>query len=215
MSIISLHKKYTVLFMEVLKDVMQNNWSIGQTQKLFSYALQAQEEKKGLMWAFIKLSEESGRSVNSIRNYYYSQLKMFELVPKLAEDLGITIANSNRTQFELFKNTEIDELVKSILIGKANGKSVRATIAHLSDGDSKLGLRLQNKYRSMITHHKSKVNVLMQEMATEGIIFYNPYTKSVVTEATPDNHKKLADYIGSLNETEVDNFFLLMQKLFA
>ena len=194
---------------------MQNNWSISQTQKLFGYAYTATEENKGLMWAFLKMAEESGRSVNSVRNYYYSQLKMFELVPKLAEDLHIKLVNSQRGQFELFSDDEIKSLVEKILIGKANGISVRATIAELSGGDNKLGLRLQNKYRSMITHHRSKVVAIMNRLATEGIIFYNPYTKSLITEPDGDNHKKLTDYIASLDENEVDNFFSLMRKLFA
>jgi len=196
---------------------MENNWSIEQTKKLFGYAYAAGESGKGLMWAFLKTAEESGRSVNSVRNYYYSQLKMFELVPKLAEDLGIRLKPVSRGQFELFKSDEIHDLLERILTGKANGFSVRATIAQLSGGDGKRALRLQNKYRSMITHHKPKVTAVMNGLAAKGTPYFNPYTKSVVTDAADaaDNYKKLSDYITSLDESEVDNFFSLMKKLFA
>jgi len=194
---------------------MQNNWTINQTQSLFAHAHEAMTKGRGLMWAFMKASKETGRSVNSVRNYYYSQLKMFELVPKLADDLNITLVKSGREQFELFDSSEITDLVKKILVGKANGSSVRATIAVLAKGDGKLALRLQNKYRSMVAHHKTKVVAIMKELADSGTVFFNPYTKTLVTEAAPDNHKKLADYIGGLNETEVDSFFSLMKKLFA
>ncbi|MCL2797002.1 MAG: hypothetical protein FWD58_02985 [Firmicutes bacterium] len=195
---------------------MENNWSIEQTKKLFAYAYTAAQNGRGLMWAFVKTAEESGRSVNSVRNYYYSQLKMFELVPKLAEDLGIKIVTSQRGQFELFGGDEIRELLERILVGKANGVSVRATIGKISKGDAKLALRLQNKYRSMVMHHRGKVTALMNELGKRGIIYYNPYSKSVVTEPeSGDNYKKLNDYISSLDQTEVANFFQLMKKLFA
>jgi len=194
---------------------MQNNWSIAQTQKLFSLAFIASEKGRGLNWAFNKMSNDCGRSINSVRNYYYSQLKMFQLVPSLASDLNIKLVNSNREQFELFDEQEITSLVKKILVAKANGQSVRATIANLSNGDTKLALRLQNKYRSMVTHHKSKVQAIMGEMASSGTVFYNPYTKLLVTEEPQNNHKKLAEYIGTLNNDEVDNFLNIMQKLFA
>ncbi|MCL2061420.1 MAG: hypothetical protein FWH03_02205 [Firmicutes bacterium] len=196
---------------------MENNWNIEQTKKLFGYAHEAAKLGKGLMWAFLKTSGESGRSVNSVRNYYYSQLKMFELVPKLAQDLGITLVTKERGQFELFKTEEICDLIEKILIGKASGVSVRATIAHLSGGDQKQALRLQNKYRSMITHHKSRVNNVMNNLAQQNIPYFNPYSKTVVTDGASqdDNYKKLTDYIASLDESEVDNFFTLMRKLFA
>jgi len=195
---------------------MENNWSIEQTKKLFAYAYSAAATGKGLMWAFVKTAEESGRSVNSVRNYYYSQLKMFELVPKLAEDLGIKTVTSQRGQFELFDKDEIRQLLEQILVGKANGVSVRATIAKLSKGDAKLALRLQNKYRSMVMHHKDKLFGLMNELGKCGTVYYNPYTKSVVTEPDGgDNYKKLNDYIASLDQGEVAHFFTLMKKLFA
>ena len=194
---------------------MQSNWTIDQTKKLFSLVYEANEQQKGLMWAFSRAAVDTGRSVNSVRNYYYAQLKMFELVPKLADDLGIRIVNSNREQFELFNGSEIENLVKSILKAKAEGVSVRATITRLSKGDAKLALRLQNKYRAMIKHHRHKVGVMMQEMTKAGEVYFNPYSKKVVSEDNPDNHKKLADYVSGLDEREVENVLNVLQKLFA
>ena len=195
---------------------MENNWSIEQTKKLFGYAMSAAESGRGLMWAFLKTAEESGRSVNSVRNYYYSQLKMFELVPSLATDLGIKIITSRRGQFELFEKDEIRALVERILTGKANGVSVRSTIAELSKGEPKRALRLQNKYRSMVMHHRTTVNEVMSDLEQRGIKYYNPYTKSVETgQNTQDNHKRLTEYIASLDRSEVANFLSLMKKLFA
>ena len=193
---------------------MENNWSIEQTKNLFAYVKAAADGGKGLVWAFSKMSDETGKSVNSVRNYYYSQLKMFELVPSLARDLDITLINSKRSQFETFSGEEIKTLLETILTAKADGKSVRATIAEMANGDDKKALRLQNKYRSMITHHRDKVTAVMNELGAKGTVYYNPYTKSVVRAGeNVDNHQKLVEYISSLSETEIDNFFVLMKSV--
>jgi len=195
---------------------MENNWSIEQTKRLFAYAYEAAESGRGLSWAFMKTAEEARRSVNSVRNYYYSQLKMFELVPSLAEDLGIQLKGAQRDRFELFNENEIVNLVEEILIAKGRGISVRATISKLSCGDSKLGLRLQNKYRSMVSNHRDRVTKIMNDLNARGIVYFNPYTKLLVTEREDgDNHKKLTEYIASLGADEVENVFAVMKKLFA
>jgi len=182
---------------------------------LFALALQANDNGKGLNWAFAKTADECNRSVNSVRNYYYAQTKMFELVPALANDLGITLINSNRGDFTLFSATEIDNLIKTVLKNKACGISVRSTIAQLSNGDTKLALRLQNKFRSMVANHKKRVMAIMQELQVANQLYYNPYSKKISTECEIDNHKKLVDFVANLDETEAEKFLDLMQKVFA
>ena len=173
---------------------MENNWTIEQTKTLFSLAREAKEKERGLVWAFSAMSDKTGRSVNSVRNYYYSQLKMFELVPSLAKDLGIELVDSSRERFELFEADEIDELLESVLSGKARGVSVRQVIADMSGGDGKKALRLQNKYRSMILHHREKVNEVMRRIGASGKDYYNPYLKETVAAGSEtDNFKKLND----------------------
>ena len=195
---------------------MENNWTIEQTKVLFNLARKAREDGKGLAFAFTEVGEKVGRSVNSVRNYYYSQLKMFELVPGLAADLGITVTDSPRQRFETFAADEIDELLENVLAGKANGKSVRKVIAEMSAGDAKKALRLQNKYRSMILHHRDKVNETMRKLNSEGKNYYNPYLKETVIAGTEtDNYARLGEYISSLDEQEVGEFLSMMRKFFA
>ncbi|MCI8596198.1 MAG: hypothetical protein HFE35_05225 [Clostridia bacterium] len=195
---------------------MENNWTIEQTKTLFSLAREAKEKERGLVWAFSAMSDKTGRSVNSVRNYYYSQLKMFELVPSLAKDLGIELVDSSRERFELFEADEIDELLENVLSGKARGVSVRQVIADMSGGDGKKALRLQNKYRSMILHHREKVNEVMRRIGASGKDYYNPYLKETVAAGSEtDNYKKLNDYIASLDEAEVGEFLQIMKKFFA
>lgn len=195
---------------------MENNWTIAQTKTLFSLAREAKEKGRGLSYAFAAMSEKTGRSLNSVRNYYYSQLKMFELVPSLATDLGIQLLDTPRERFELFGADEIDELLTKVLVGKANGVSVRKTIAAMAHNDPKKALRLQNKYRSLVLHHRDKVTDVMHRLAAEEKSYYNPYRKEVVLPGEDtDNYKKLNDYVSSLDESEVGEFLSIMKKFFA
>lgn len=193
---------------------MENNWTIEQTKQLFKKAGEAREKGKGLSCAFAEMSKLTGRSVNSVRNYYYSQLKMFELVPKLATDLGIKVPALERERFELFDAREIENLIERVLCGKAQGNSVRKTIADMADGNAKYALRLQNKYRSMVLHHRDKVTEIMRRLSSSGVDYYNPYIKeTVVAGSEPDNYRKLNDYISSLDEAEVGEFLNLLRRL--
>ena len=195
---------------------MENNWTIEQTKTLFALAKQAKDDGRGLISAFSEMSKQTNRSVNSVRNYYYSQLKTFELVPTLAADLGITVTGADRERFELFGREEIDELIERVLANKAKGISVRKTIAEMAEGDPKKALRLQNKYRSMILHHREKVNEIMRRIGSRGENYFNPYMKeTIVAGSEHDNYKRLSDYIASLDEAEVGEFLQIMKKFFA
>ena len=190
-----------------------DNWTIAQTKELFELVRQANAGGKGLNWAFDKMSQKCSRSSNSVRNYYYSQLKMFQLLPSLASDLKIRLPEVKRDSFELFEQSEIRELVESILIGKAEGKSVRATIAELSCGDTKKALRLQNKYRSMLTHHRPYMEEVMRSLKERKIQYYDPYRRALGGDGSDDNIRKLTEYISKLDEQEAGSFLKLIRKL--
>lgn len=192
---------------------MNNGWSISETKQLFNLVYKTAQSGKGLSAAFSEMAEVCGKSVNSIRNYYYSQLKLFEMVPAFADELGIKTLNVKRETFTLFSKDEINKLLENVLIGKAKGQSVRAIIADLALGDKKLALRLQNKYRSMIAHHRERVEGVMKKLGEQGTVYYNPYLKRTVTDIEEDdNVKRLADYISSLDKEQMVD---VVKKLFV
>ncbi len=194
---------------------MENSWTIEQTKRLFTLAKQSINSGKGLATVFSTMASETNRSCNSVRNYYYSQLKMFELVPQIANDLGISVVKGGRGEFELFTQDEINDLIKRVLIGKANGKSVRKVILELADFNPKKALRLQNKYRSMIAHHKQQVMSVMRLLANENAPYYNPYLKRVTVGEPTSSFEKLTDYVSALTEEEAGEFLSVLKKLFA
>lgn len=191
---------------------MENNWTIQQTKELFDLAKDAYSQGKGLKSAFCLMSEKSGKSINSVRNYYYSQLKMFELVPSLAQSIGIVTVREKRAAFCTFRQDEVRRLVKRILADKGKGISVRASIAAMSDSP-KAALRLQNKFRSVVARHKPLVTEIMNELGNEGQPYFNPYTKSVGDETSAKGIDKLNEYISKLDEKEVNGFISLLSKL--
>ncbi len=191
---------------------MNNNtnkvWTIEQTKSLFALCDSHRDAGKSLSSAFAVVAAKTGRSVNSVRNYYYGQAKTFELVPEIAKRLGIKPTSIKRESFVPFDASEVDALVESILIGKARGKSVRATIAELSGGDARKALRLQNKYRSVLRSHRDDVERIMRDLDARGVAYVDPYGR----EET-DNFDRLTRYIAALDDNKVGKFLSIMEKL--
>ena len=56
-----------------------------------------------------------------------------------------------------FTEEETEEMLKKVLTEKSKGMSVRRAIRNLSDGDEKLMLRMQNKYRNLLKKQPERV----------------------------------------------------------
>lgn len=183
-----------------------SNWTIEQTKRLFSLCDKAKKSGGSLGEAFSVVANESGRSINSVRNYYYSQTKIFELVPDVASKLGIKLASVKREAFVPFKADEVKSLVEHILVKKGEGVSVRAAIAELAP-DAKTALRYQNKYRSYLRSHRTEVEGIMSELDSRGVKYFDPYKKSGA-----DNFERLTRYLAALDQKSVGKFLSLIEK---
>ena len=190
---------------------LMNNtdWTVEQTVELFNRCATARENGESLTGAFEYMAKKTARSVNSVRNYYYGQAKTFELVPEAAKRLGIKSAAVRRDGFVPFEDGEVKTLVERVLTAKANGKSVRAAIYEMAGGDSKLALRYQNKYRSVLRSHRDLVETVMKELNYRGVEFWNPYG----AQKKADNFARLTEYIAALDERRVGKFLSLIEKL--
>ncbi|MCH5156033.1 MAG: hypothetical protein J1F69_05435 [Clostridiales bacterium] len=187
---------------------MNNNiWTVEQTKELFLRCNEARKTGKSLSAAFRDIANRTGRSVNSVRNYYYGQTKTFELVPEIAVKLGIKVGDTARDRFVPFSQAETDELIRNVLIAKGRGISVRKAILELSGGDSKKALRLQNKYRSCLRSHRDRVESIVDELKEKHMPYVNPYGDGT------DNFSRLTEYIASLDERGAHKFLSLIEKL--
>jgi len=192
---------------------MSNNWSITETKELFDTVQASVDKGEGLSKAFATIAKQHNRSINSVRNYYYSQCKLFVMLPKIAEELGIQTIESKRDKFDTFSQEEIKELVVHILTRRTTGVSVRAILNQLSNNDTVLALRYMNKYRSMLSTHKSTMQQYMQELREQNIPYFNPYTNTIVTTDESDSRTKLASFLSKLEESELDKFIDIINKI--
>lgn len=191
---------------------MENTWNVENTRKLFDLVYAAGEHGESLAKVFESLAKQFNVSAGSVRNYYYSQAKLFKMMPALAKEMGIRTIESRAKPFVTFEEDEARKLVEKAIIGKSNGISVRATIAEMSCGDEKLALRYQNKYRSILAHHKNLVSDIMNKLSEKGVRYYNPYTRVVVSEKSGGSLISVLEKIDRLSGAEKE---MLLRKMLS
>ena len=189
---------------------MENIWNLDNIKKLFMRAKDAERDGKSLASVFEKLAGEMNCSMGSVRNYYYSQAKLFKMMPSLAREMGVETACTRAKPFVVFGPEEAENILINALVNKAAGKSVRATLNELAGGDEKTALRYQNKYRSLLLHHKKTVHEVMDSLKKKGISFYNPYTRAIVN---PGEETDIAGVLEKVEKLTGEEKELLLRKI--
>ncbi len=136
----------------------RNGWTETEKNMLMEAVQQADQQGSSLRSVFSDTGERLGRKPNSVRNYYYLQLRN-------REGRG----QQRAAPFVLFTENEVHDLVKEILLGKSRGRSVRSCVTELSQGDKTVMLRLQNKYRSVLKKRPDLIRSIVEELEGEGV----------------------------------------------
>lgn len=144
--------------MEQTMHTVHNGWSQEEADLLRKEVREASETGAPLRAVFERMGEELGRKPNSVRNYYYMQLR------DQTGDVGCKRA----APFETFTDEEIHHLLRHVLAAKGQGKSVRASVMDLSHGDKTLMLRYQNKYRALLHKRPDLIAEICQELKDAG-----------------------------------------------
>ena len=76
------------------------------------------------------------------------------------EAITITASIIDGTQ----NSIKTDELIRKILLEKQRGCSVRRAIVNLANGDEKLMLRMQNKYRNLLKKQPERIARIAQDL---------------------------------------------------
>ena len=113
----------------VMKTGRRAGWSETENRLLWETADAAQQQGLPLKGVFEQIARETGRRPNSIRNYYYAQVR----------DRGDT---THTARFVPFTQDQVDWLIRQVLIARAAGQSVRSCLQKLSGGDHSLMLRV-------------------------------------------------------------------------
>ena len=132
-------------------------WSENENRLLWETADEAQQQGLPLKAVFEQIAKQTGRRPNSIRNYYYAQVRS-------RED-----GQAPAARFVPFTQPEVDWLMEQVLIARSEGQSVRSCLQKLSGGDHSLMLRYQNKYRAVIKTRPDYVRALVDRLNSEGI----------------------------------------------
>lgn len=132
-----------------------------ETTQLISDVSNAKKKGVPLTHVFEDFAEMTSRSKGSVRNYYYLLLKSdSDLVKK--NQLSAKTAKG-------FTREDERVLLEQILSGVKSGKSVRRTIIDLSNGDDKLALRMQNKYRNLVNSSPKFVKEVSEQIRLKRI----------------------------------------------
>ncbi len=119
--------------------------------------------------AFNDFALKKGKSAGTVRNMYYALAKKSREDQDFREDfLGGKAISVGK--IEKFSIEEEKELVKKVLDKRSAGLSVRRAIIDLANGNDKLCLRYQNKFRNLL---KTNPDLVKKEATA------NRYVKSV------------------------------------
>lgn len=137
-----------------------NGYTEDEAKSLVQFVREERGAGKTLSLIFENYARKTGRAKGSVRNYYYALLRSNgdERVRKLLNGTGL-----KAEKILQFSEKETDEMLKAILTQKSKGVSVRKAVLNLADGDDKLMLRYQNKYRNVLAKQPERIERLMRE----------------------------------------------------
>ena len=135
----------------------KGGWQQNEIDLLFSAVTEAAQQGRPLRDVFSDVGAALNRRPNSIRNFYYARVR---------ETPGLAI---RQTPFQSFSQDEVHQLLRQVLIGRGQGRSVRACVTEMANGDRAGMLRYQNKYRSILKNKPELLMEVAQELRMEGL----------------------------------------------
>jgi hypothetical protein len=137
-----------------------NGYTKDEAESFIKYVCEGRTKGKTLTCIFDEYAKNSGRAKGSVRNYYYALLKMREdeNVKKILDGTSL-----KAEKIIPFTDEETDKILRAILKEKSKGISVRRAVLNLSEGDDKLMLRYQNKYRNVAAKDPERIKRLLKE----------------------------------------------------
>lgn len=170
----------------------RTGWAPAEEELLFQAVARCRAKGEPLQTAFSEAARKTGRRPNSVRNHYYAQQRA---------------SQSARTAFLPFSEEESLSLLRTVLLARSTGESVRSCTLRIADGDMKKMLRYQNKYRSLIKSRPALVEQVRQELLSGGATVFDPYAPETPGPGRPkksppttDTHALLSTLCDTLTE---------------
>ena len=149
-------------------------WQDEEVKTLFKFVEVKKSEGKPLIKIFNEFAKMVGRQQNSVRNYYYNEIKNLQNDEKRKKMLGVNLNLHLAKKPQHFSKLEEKNILNKIneLINK--GYSVRRACLTLAGGDATKMIRYQNKYRTSL-----KQNNKGEQMGT---IIKMPERKTIMND---------------------------------
>ena len=177
-----------------------NGYTEEEAKNLVEYIKEGKRKGKTLTYLFETYGLKHGRAKGSVRNYYYALMKnekCDERIVKLLDGSALSVEKIRE-----FTPEETDEAIRSILAEKSKGLSVRRAIFNLANGDDKLMLRLQNKYRNTLKKQPQKIVELATEMGLQETLPTPRMSRKSEDKAMPDR-----DFLRRRLENEINALY--------
>ena len=136
-----------------------NGYTEEEATGLIEYIYTGKNAGKTLSYLFETYGKEHSRAKGSVRNYYYAFLKNQDGRAKQI----LEGKNLHAGTIRPFTEEETDEMLKKVLAERSKGYSVRRAIMNVSEGDERLMLRMQNKYRNLLKKQPERVEKAARE----------------------------------------------------
>lgn len=137
-----------------------NGYTEEEAKALVQYVSDGKKKGQTLSGLFAGYAKKSGRAKGSVRNYYYALLRSTGdgRVKQILRGKDL-----HAEKITPFTEEETDRILREIIMQKQRGISVRRATLNLADGDDKLMLRYQNKYRNVLSKQPERIERLMRE----------------------------------------------------
>ena len=177
-------------------------WQQQEIEALRQSIQTAEQSGESLRSVFDRLGAQLGRKPNSIRNFYYAQMRAQEEEGK-----------PRTLPFETFSPDEVEQLIAQVLTARAQGLSVRACVRNLAEGNHTRMLRYQNKYRSTIRTRPELVRRVMQRLSDEGVAYVSPYAAQEEAAPTAPSLAQLKKRAKDTGDAQLEQLFLSLDHL--
>lgn len=137
-----------------------NGYTEEEARSLVEYIAEGKNKGQTLSGLFAGYAKKTGRAKGSVRNYYYALLR------STGDNRVKQILHGKDLHAEKilpFTEEETDRILREIIKQKQKGISVRRAVLTLAQGDDKLMLRYQNKYRNVLSKQPERIERLMRE----------------------------------------------------
>lgn len=189
-----------------------NGYTEEEARALVQYVSEGKKRGQTLSGLFAGYAKKTGRAKGSVRNYYYALLRSTgdARVKQILRGKDL-----HAEKIIPFSEEETDKILREIIMQKQKGISVRRAVLNLADGDDKLMLRYQNKYRNVLSKQPERIEKLMRECgistkdaARERIEAEINGLYDRLAESLKSENKKLAETIKRLTD---ENALLKLQ----